>query len=378
MTFPAGNANWGETPWTIDFRAEKKAVPDAVEFAVIGGGFCGTAATAWLRRLAPDKSVALFEARGIGAGASGHTGGMALAETAAGDLAGLGDVLAGFSSILKTLAVDCDLSLPGVFEIGHEKGTADSPIAWTDSGPVSVTAEVPGGTIDPGKMVSGLARAAENAGALIFEQASVDRITPAAAHVVLSVLGQQVRASQVLMATNALSLELSGLVRHGQPKFTLATATEELSEQQIESLGLSSGKPFYTTDLPYLWGRRLHPNALIFGSGLVHLSDWRELFSLDITEGEAANLLSKLQGRVRGLHPALRDVKFVHRWGGPILVADHWQPVFQRHVENSRATVLGGFSGHGVALSVYLGSWAAEAMLGRKALPDWSSTKVED
>jgi glycine/D-amino acid oxidase-like deaminating enzyme len=34
--------------------------------------------------------------------------------------------------------------------------------------------------------------------------------------------------------------------------------------------------------------------------------------------------------------------------------------------------VLGAYSGHGVAQSVYLGAWAAEAMLGRRELPDWS------
>jgi len=33
--------------------------------------------------------------------------------------------------------------------------------------------------------------------------------------------------------------------------------------------------------------------------------------------------------------------------------------------------VLGGYCGHGVALSVYLGKWAAEALLGRRALPSW-------
>jgi glycine/D-amino acid oxidase-like deaminating enzyme len=34
--------------------------------------------------------------------------------------------------------------------------------------------------------------------------------------------------------------------------------------------------------------------------------------------------------------------------------------------------VLGGFSGHGVALSVYLGRWAAEILLGKRALPRWT------
>jgi len=33
--------------------------------------------------------------------------------------------------------------------------------------------------------------------------------------------------------------------------------------------------------------------------------------------------------------------------------------------------VLAGYNGHGVALSVYLGQWAAEALLGKRPLPIW-------
>src|SRR2546426_8469465 len=64
--------------------------------------------------------------------------------------------------------------------------------------------------------------------------------------------------------------------------------------------------------------------------------------------------LAILERRVRGLHPVLRDVEFCHRWGGPILIADSWQPVFDRHPRCPQALILGGYSGHGVALSVYL------------------------
>jgi glycine/D-amino acid oxidase-like deaminating enzyme len=55
------------------------------------GGFTGLAAAAWLRLLAPEKSVAVLEAGRIGSGASGRTGGMILSRTAADDLPGLGD-----------------------------------------------------------------------------------------------------------------------------------------------------------------------------------------------------------------------------------------------------------------------------------------------
>jgi len=89
----SGNKNWGKRPWTVEFRATPRPLPAAMDFAVVGGGFTGLAAAAWLKRLAPEKSVALFEAGQFGAGSSGYTGGVALAESAAGELPGLGDVL---------------------------------------------------------------------------------------------------------------------------------------------------------------------------------------------------------------------------------------------------------------------------------------------
>ena len=116
------NTHWGEPPWRIDFHPTPRPVPEEVDFAVIGGGFTGLSAAAWLRRLEPLKSVALFEASSLGAGSSGYTGGITLAETAAGDLPGLGDVLAGFLDTLREFAVDCDLTLPGVWELGRSAG----------------------------------------------------------------------------------------------------------------------------------------------------------------------------------------------------------------------------------------------------------------
>jgi glycine/D-amino acid oxidase-like deaminating enzyme len=379
-TLPANTARiprWGLPPWTIEFHSELIPLPDAVDFAIVGGGFTGLAAAAWLRHLAPNKRVALFESSRIGAGSSGHTGGMTLADTAAGELPGLGDVLAGLSGILQELQVHCDLQLPGALEIGREEILPDSPISWSDSGTLGVTKEVPGGTIDPGKMLSGLAQAATKSGALIFENAPVDSLTVAESPV-LKVAGRPVRARCVLIATNAESLELSSLAGLAQPKFTLAVATEPLSSDQISSLGLAPGKPFYTSDLPYLWGRVFQGNRIIFGSGLVHLEDWRELLTLNVTEGHAAELLSDLERRVRNLHPALQNVRLSHRWGGPILIADKWQPVFRRHAEHRDVIVLGAYSGHGVALSVYLGAWAAEAMLGKKQLPQWDDVQLVD
>ncbi|MGH9758768.1 MAG: NAD(P)/FAD-dependent oxidoreductase, partial [Candidatus Acidiferrales bacterium] len=299
---------WGRTPWQIDFSPRAAEIPGTADIAVIGGGFTGLAAAAWLRRIAPEKSVVLLEAGRIGAGASGRTGGMALAETAAGDQPGLGDVLAGFTSILQCLGVDCDFSLPGAWEIAREipmeAASVDSPIAWNDSGTLRVVREIPGGTLDPGKLVSGLGRAAQTLGAAIFENHAVDRVewneTPA---LVLregsSQRERKIKAGKILFANNALSLALSEFAAGMHPRLTLAIATAPLVAEQIASIGLAAGKPFYTVDFPYLWGRVRADNSVIWGAGLLSSPDTEGLERADIRTDEARRMFAAFEKRVR-------------------------------------------------------------------------------
>ncbi len=122
----APEKRWGNSPWTIDFHLPPRLPPERVDFAVVGGGFTGLAAAAWLRHLAPDKQVSVFEAERIGAGASGRTGGMVLAESSAGDLPNLGDVLDGFARTIAELGVNCDLDVRGAWEIGRRQLASES------------------------------------------------------------------------------------------------------------------------------------------------------------------------------------------------------------------------------------------------------------
>src|SRR5467141_3554278 len=229
--------SWGMPPWTVDFRPAPRALPDHVDFAIVGAGFSGLSAAAWLRRMAPGRSVLVLESAALGDGASGRTGGMALAETAAGPLPGLGDVLAGYKKILRAFRIDSRLTLPGVWELcrsapatkGSGSAGKHSPICWNDSGELKVVRRVPGGTVDPGKVHAGLARAAENAGAWIVEHAEVralDFSNPLRLRVRHKLRGhihrKEIHAEQVLLATNALSLELAGLRAAAVPKLTFA------------------------------------------------------------------------------------------------------------------------------------------------------------
>ena len=371
MHAPVRSDPWGHPPWNIDFAPAAASPPRQADFAVVGGGFTGLAAAAWLRRTDPAKSVVVLEGSRIGSGASGRTGGMVLAETAAGDASGLGDVLAGLQSVLRKLEVDCDLSLPGVWEIARTKNTSrKSPIDWNDSGRLRVKDEVPGGALDPGKLVSGLARAAHQLGATILENHSVRSLEWRDPPVLL-LDGASLSAKGILFATNALSLDVSGLGEGFAPRLTFAVASEPLREDQLVSIGLAERKPFYTADLPYLWGRVREDNSVVWGSGLASAPGSRDLHRLAISSEEPARLLASLEARVRGLHPELKNVRFTHRWGGPILFRESWLPVLDWHPQSKSALVLGAYAGHGVALSSYLGAWAAEVLLGRRELPRW-------
>lgn len=372
---------WGIPPWTVDFAPVVRTLPKSADLVVIGAGFTGLAAAAWHRLLAPEKSVVVLEAGHIGSGASGRTGGQFLGETAAGDQEGLSDVIAGVQSIFARLSDACgfslaeraELKLPGAHEIGRKGKVRNSAIAWNDSGTLRVVGEVPGGTINPGGMVSGLGHAAEKLGSLIFEDHEVENIEWRSPILIEIAGGRRIAASKVLFATNAISLDIAGYEEDAYPKLTLAIATEPISDDAITAIGLDSRKPFYTVDFPYLWGRLCNDNSIIWGAGLVDPPHSRDLREVDVDGPEPKRLFESVEKRVRGLHPALKDVTVTHRWGGPILFREGWlPPVLDWHPKSRDAIVLGAYTGHGVALASYLGSWASEALLGRRSLPKWA------
>jgi glycine/D-amino acid oxidase-like deaminating enzyme len=373
---------WGRTPWTIRFQSNisRRELPRVADFVVIGGGFTGLAAAAWLRHYSPKESVLVLEAGQVGAGASGRTGGMALAETAAGNQPGLGDVLAGLRHTVQTFDIHCDLDLRGAWEIGRTdyRRSARSPIEWEDSGTLRVVNDVEGGTLDPGKLVSSLAQAADRAGARIVERHRVLgikwRANPEVEVAVRSGQTKVITAGKIIFATNALSLSNSGL-KGMHPRLTLAVLTARVPEKVLEEIGLAVRKPFYTVDFPYLWGRVRQDRSIIWGAGLVHSPDSNDLDAVNVADPEPARIFAQLEQRVRHLHPALARVKFTHRWGGPILFRDSWKPVFDWHPRSAgqqNAIVAGAYAGHGVALSSYLGKWAAEILTGGpRPLPKW-------
>jgi gamma-glutamylputrescine oxidase len=338
--------------------------------AVVGGGFTGLS-TAWhlARR---GARVALLEATALGAGASGRTGGVVLEGTAVGPLDGMEHCLDTLADVVATAGIDCQLRLPGCRELEHRPQPGGPPPCWRDGDTwLSVAGMVPGGTIDPGALVAGLARAAVAAGASLHEAAAVRALEPGLP-VRLHTSTGTVTAEHAVVALNAWTTRLLTLPVRFDSALTLAVCCAPLAPDAIAALGLADGVPFYTLDLPYLWGRTLADGRLILGAGLVGARDG-DVTRIALGDAATTAALIRLDARLPGFHPALAGVELTHRWGGPIAFPSSRTPVLSRLPGAPRVIVSGGCAGHGIALGVRAGQLVADAIVDGAPLPSWGS-----
>lgn len=369
-------SKWGAAPWqrplslALDSTAPSATLPTTPDVAIVGGGLTGFSTAYYLAKMG-IRGV-LFEAGLIADGASGRTGGLVLEGTAVGNLDRVEVCVPRLKRLVDKEEIDCDLVLPGCWEIEHRDGARKRMLPWSDDGrPVSIARTVSGGVVQPAALTMGIAQAAMRRGAIIREQSPVTRITPGP-ELSLEVSGQRIRPKHLVIATNAW---INATLPETPPlhsSLTFACTTEPLDGDSLAAIGLDEGVPFYTDDMPYLWGRTIRDGRVIFGAGLV-FGEPPELEATDVREGASGAVLDRLQKRVRGLHPALRKVRFDAAWAGPIAFAEDSIPLLGLHPANPRVLVSGGYAGHGVALSVRAGKLLAQAIGKNRSLPKWGS-----
>lgn len=366
------NEAWGRPPWNVDVTIPTVPLPSDTHVVVVGAGFAGLA-TAWQLARRGLRPVVL-ESDCIGAGASGHSGAIVLEGTAIGLLEDADHCLDSLAHTVRDAGIACDLVLDGCWEVTHVPSAGGSGPRWRDGdGTLTVAETVPGGTVDAGKLLAGLARAILAAGGAIHERRRVERVDLGPRPSVRTAAGLLV-ADHVVVATNAYLPTLLPLGVDLRPVLTLAIATAPLDDATRDAVGMRW--PFYTVDLPYLWGRPVHDGSLIVGSGIVFPSgsDVRETRA-DGPDAEA--IFGRLEVRTRGLHPALRDVPIVRRWGGPIAFIPSRAPILSPHPDDPRVVVTGGCAGHGVALSFRIGELVAEYLTSGRPLPKWGALSTD-
>lgn len=364
------DSDWGVPPWRVDVTLPPAPPPARSAVAVVGAGLTGlTAAYALARR---GCEVAVLEAGRVGAGASGRTGGIVLEHTAAGPLPAADQCIPGLARLVREADIDCDLRLGGCWELAHGGDPGSGPLRWRDGATwLRVAEEVAGGTLDPGALLAGLARAARAAGASIHEGARVREIT-LGRPVTLALEGAVAHAEQVVLALNAYTTALLPGAGGLASALTLALATAPLDAATVTAAGLAARLPFYTQDLPYLWGRLLADGLLVLGAGLVFDPDG-DLARVGVGAGEARDALTRLEARLRGFHPALADVRVAARWGGPVAFRGGRAPLVAPHPAARNVILTGAYAGHGVALSVRVGELVAAAIADGRPLPTWGA-----
>jgi gamma-glutamylputrescine oxidase len=356
------------------------------DVAVVGGGIAGCSAALHLARR--GFKVAVLEARFVGYGASGRSGGQTIFGLAASQRAlsaqvGREDARRLFDlsiealdctqALINTYRIDCDYRPNHVHvatkprhlrelqewvdELHGDYGYQSARLLNRDDLQSHVRSErylaglldSRSGHLHPLKYTQGLARAAELQGAKIFQNTQVLRYESGREITVHSAHGA-VRCKHLVLCGNAyLNGVAPPLARRILGVGTYIVATEPLDPARAQALLPSDAA---VADINWIldYLRRTADHRLLFG-GRVSYSAM-----------DPKNLAESMRKRMVRVFPQLADVKVAYTWGGYLDITMSRAPDFGRLAPN--VFYLQGFSGHGMSLTGLGGKLVAEAVSG--------------
>ena len=371
-----------------------------VDVSIIGAGYTGLWTAYYLKRHAPELSIAIVEAQTAGFGASGRNGGWLMGNLLGEDrmLAGLSpgqrresfDLLHGIPDEVKNVidreGIDCDYRKGGALYCAarypeqeaslrsylaslYAEGLNESDYHWLSPDELAQQIRVArpyGGiftphvaTIHPARLVRGLARAVERMGVQIFEQSPVTQWQ--SGQVVTA--KARVRSRWVVPAVEGYANTLPTLGRYQLPVQSLLVATEPLSQAVWDEIGLSRGQAFSESSRQVTYGQRTVDNRLVFGARGGYQFGGRLRGNFDLSESEI-ELRRYLFGE---LFPQLKDVRISHAWGGNLGMSRRFQPHMLCDRQQGIA-LAGGYGGEGVGASHLGGRTLADLILQRDTL----------
>lgn len=368
-------------------------LPQKTDVAIVGAGFTGLSAARMLAKR--GINVVVLETNSIGWGASSRNGGMVLTglklspETLAkrygieltrrmyaASLASIDLV----ERIVRDENIACDFSRCGHLQVAGKPSHFDSyarsveTIAREFNHPLRIVPRAQladeigssiyfGGVVDeasagvnPARYVAGLAAAALNSGAKIYENASVQHIKPAShianAAFTLQTSRGNISADSILIATSGYTSSATPAIRKKIiPIGSFIITTEPLPDALARELS-PRNRMIYDSK-HYLYYYRLTPdNRMLFGGRAAFFPETRN------TIRRSAEILR--QGMVH-VFPQLRDTKLSHAWGGTLDFCFDTMP----HAGKMEGIYYAlGYAGHGVAMATYLGAKIAEQICG--------------
>ena len=357
---------------------------EEADVVVVGGGYTGLWTAYYLLEFRPDLRVVVLEAEFCGFGASGRNGGWVSAKfpgSKAAMAARHGDgavidyqhhmfeAVDEVGRVAEAEGIDChyrkggmllfattDAQVPRLQAYAAELGTwgfRPGDLELLDAGAARARAAVAGAraamytphcaSIDPWRLVAGLAAAVERRGGMVYEGTKVRALERG----MVVTEGGVVRARSVLRCTEAFSAALPGQERSLAPVYSLMIATEPLGDEWWEGTGLRRGETFSDERHLIVYGQRTVDGRLAFGGrgAPYHFgSAIRPEFDLDPRTHElVARVLWEL-------FPQLGDASITHRWGGPVAVPRDWR-VSVDYDPVSGMGHAGGYVGQGVTSS---------------------------